>query len=285
MANVNIWGPQAWSLLHGLCGFCTPSLVSGNGRQSTLNVSDYVALAKIFDLLRILLPCSLCLDSYKYFYSSLENDLNHSILEEFQVGGAFSFCFKLHSLVNEKLFKQRRGDLYLGKTLESSGTLKLEEAFKKVQNSPTFLVVEKRFKASDMHPFCEEAVWTFLASFCVHIDKEKTDEEKRKRVLAIHDFCGALSPLLLLGDEYDDLVLRIQSLDSLFLALHPSTTSLGLDLLCYAKHEGAPENKKPKIELLKDIYSPSSETFLERQASKAGYIEALTVKACTTSCQ
>jgi hypothetical protein len=279
MSNVNIWGPQAWSVLHGLCGLCTLSLTNG----LPINIEDYSALAKIFDLLRILLPCPLCLDSYKIFYNDLEASLNHSIFEEIRNGGAFTLCYNLHNLVNEKLFRQRRGDVYLGKPIESKKLNALYDSYKRVQNTPTLLVVEKRFKATDLHPFSEEAVWTMLASFCVHIDKEKTESLKRERINAIHEFCGVLSPLLQLGVEYDDLASRIQILDSLFLAFNPPDTSRALDLLCYAKYE-VTTIEKDKKDVLSDIYSTLSDTWKERQVIKNSYLEALTVKSCSNTC-
>jgi len=278
MSNVNIWGPQAWSVLHGLCGLCTPSLTNG----VPVNVEDYAALAKIFDLLRILLPCPLCLDSYKVFYNDLELSYGRSIFDEIRSGHSFKLCYDLHNLVNEKLFRQRRGDVYLGRPLETKRSIDLNDSYKRVQNTPTFLVVEKRFKASDLHPFSEEAVWTMLASFCIHIDKEKTESLKRERIKAIHEFCGILSPLLLLGVDYDELASRIQTLDSLFLAFVPPDTSQALDLLCYAKYEFA--IYKDKKEILSDIYSSLSETWKDRQMIKNAYIESLTVKACSTTC-
>jgi hypothetical protein len=280
MANVNVWGPPAWSVLHGICGFCTPSLNSQH-MQSIVNVNDYYALAKIFDLLRILLPCPLCLNSYIVFYKDLETEMKHSILQEIQLGNAFSFCYKLHTLVNEKLLVQRIGDVYLGQELTTNKLSLLKESFKRVQNEPTLLIVEKRYKSSDLHPFDEEDVWILLASFCIHIDKEKTDVLKRERVKAIHSFCGCLPPLLLLGTEYDYLVSRIQTLDSLFLALNPPDTSKALDLVCYAKYEKINHEKKHR---LTDIYSVHSETWKDRQEIKQNYITALSVKSCSESC-
>lgn len=278
MANVNIWGPPAWKILHGLCGFCTPSI---NANNTTLNVNDYTTLGKIFDLLKILLPCPLCLNSYIVFYKDLETELKHTILQEIQSGNAFAFCYKLHSLVNEKLFVQRIGDIYLGQELTSTKLNQLKESFKRVQNEPSLIVVEKRYRSSGLHPFDEEDVWTFIASFCIHIDKEKSDISKRERIKAIHSFCGSLPPLLLLGTDYEDLASRIQTLDSLLLALTPPDTNKALDLVCYAKYDKIKHEKK---HLLSDIYSIHSDTWKERQEMKQNYISSLSVKSCSESC-
>ena len=296
MANVNVWGPQTWSVLHGLCGLCSPSLVNKYRIKSTLNVSDYAALAKIFQLLRTLLPCELCLNSYRDFYILM--DAERPIIEEIQAGGAFNFCYRMHNLVNEKLFKQRKGEVYLGQNIDSKRAKDLDDSFRRVQNTPTLLVVEKRFKASDMRPFSEEAIWTTLASFCVHIDKEKTESAKRERVNAIRDFCGTIGPLLLLGNDYEDLNFRIQFFEALVLALSPMDTSKSLDLLCFAKHEvnfkrlgneSLPllllPSTNPKATLIKEIYQAAPEELAKRQVTKTGYLESLTVKSCAVSCQ
>jgi len=311
MANVNVWGPQTWSVLHGLSGLCSPSLLA-NKMKSTLLVSDYAALAKIFSLLRILLPCNLCLNSYRDFYSVM--DAERSIIREIEDGGAHAFCYRLHNLVNEKLFMQRKGDVYLGQNIDSRRAKDLDDSFRRVQNTPTLLVVEKRFKASDMRPFSEEAVWTTLAAFCVHVDKEKTDSAKRERVNAIRDFCGTIGPLLLLGNQYEELNSRVQSLEALLLALSPMDTDKSLDLLCFAKHEklsSMSRRDRVKIDdnantptlaqlsqptastsltsarasLIREIYQAEPKEWAERQFSKTSYLEALTVKSCELSCQ
>ena len=317
MANVNVWGPQTWSVLHGLSGLCSPSLLA-NKMKSTLLLSDYAALAKIFSLLRILLPCNLCLNSYRDFYNLM--DAERSIIREIEDGGAHAFCYRLHNLVNEKLFMQRKGDVYLGQNIDSRRAKDLDESFRRVQNTPTLLVVEKRFKASDMRPFSEEAVWTTLAAFCVHIDKEKTDSAKRERVNAIRDFCGTIGPLLLLGHQYEELNSRVQSLEALLLALSPLDTEKSLDLLCFAKHEKLSSmSRRDRIKikigenastptlaqlsqpastastasaltsarasLIREIYQAEPKEVAERQFSKTSYLEALTVKSCELSCQ
>lgn len=283
MANVNIWGPQAWSVLHGLCGLCTPSLCA---TPSLLADIHYQALAKILDLLRILLPCSLCLNSYRKFYLDIEVDLKHSILDELRNGNAFSLCYTLHNLVNKKLFDQRRADLYLG-PLDSEKISMLDERFHKVQNIPTLLVVEKRFMASDSHPFSEEAVWTLLASFCVHIEKEKTETAKRERIQAIPEFCKSLLSILVLGQDYEELKHRLMTFISLFTSLTPDSTSIALDLMCYAKCDmlRLDLGGLGRIQTLQLISSSKSDTYQHRQTIKKKYLEALFVQSCSvTTC-
>ena len=149
-----------------------------------------------------------------------------------------------------------------------------------------------------MRPFSEEAIWTTFASFCVHIDKEKTESAKRERVNAIRDFCGTIGPLLLLGNDYEDLNFRIQFFEALVLALSPMDTSKSLDLLCFAKHEvnfkrlgneSLPllllPSTNPKATLIKEIYQAAPEELAKRQVTKTGYLESLTVKSCAVSCQ
>ena len=284
MANVNVWGPRLWNILHGLSGLCTLKL---NERSHTVSSSHYTSLAKIFDLLRILLPCPLCLESYKGFYESTAKS-EQNLVELFQEDKAFEYCYMVHNLVNQKLYQQRRGDLYLG-ILDSTKTTLLGEAFVKVDNIPTLLVVEKRYRATEKRPICAEDVWISLASFCIHIDKEKTDQKKVQRLDAMIEFCQHLLNLCVLmctassKSELMPLHEKIDVFKNLLVSLRPLDTTKALDVLCFAKYETL-KNQNHTVRILEDMYSKTSKFYVERKQMKESYIFALNVGSCSTTC-
>jgi hypothetical protein len=286
MANVYVWGPHLWSILHGVSGLCTPSFyLKTEPRLMEKLSNDYTALNDLFVLLKDLLPCPLCLHSYRDFHAYLETTMNHSTYEEIKSGRAAEYCYALHNLVNDKLFKQRRGEkLNLGCTLDSEKTRDLNAVFLKVQNTPDFLVVKKRFWSSNLHPFDNESVWICLAAFSVVIDKEKSEIDKARRVKSMKDFCGKMSVLLSLGKNYDDLIERMQLLDCRLSSYSINSTDFILNLVCYAKIcelNSASESSISKYGPLKDIIINNA---AEKETLKIHYLESLLVKKCENTC-
>ena len=144
--NVNIWGPPAWDLLQS-CAF----ILDAQKKKDT----------NLFSLLIELLPCVHCRNSYKIFY---EETMNRPVMDHSM------FCYTVHSLVNEKLFRQRLEKLV--PNVSSEQFIKL----KPLMDQPSFLVVQKRFAVNSDEPISFRSLTVFLLSLCMAWE---TQEEKK----------------------------------------------------------------------------------------------------------
>jgi hypothetical protein len=215
-ANVNVWGPHLWSLLHGLAG-----LIHFERKTNNVNVETYARIATMLQNLKILLPCIHCRESYTKFYDLKNGDnvVNFGLSDDL-----FAWVFELHNLVNEKLLLQRVGELSV-----ECQTLGSRETFRKIMNIPDYQVVVKRYLISDKHPFSEESVWIVLASFCLQVSEHKNDYNDY--VQRIASFSENLAYLLSLGNNYDEIQIKL-SLFSENLSLYFSKSPLDLLVLC-----------------------------------------------------
>lgn len=195
--NVNLWGPDLWSLLHGLAGLYT---------QAKNNLHDDIdAIDIIFKELRILLPCIHCKKSYNEFYPHL------NIRRQFSRGDGIKCVYDIHSLVDDKLDYQR-----LNKFI-SEYNLKLNEddfknAIKILSNRPSLQVVEKRWELSEGVPFREQSVWRILFSFILCLDQESLEDAHHRRE-SFEKFTKALQYILSKSLQYKILGQKLCSIN------------------------------------------------------------------------
>jgi hypothetical protein len=84
--NVNLWGPHLWTVLHGLAALQT--------RPADMET--------VLKGLCVLLPCSLCQNSYCSFYKTKKN-----VRGMCERGEGPKLVWQIHNLVNDKLEAQR----------------------------------------------------------------------------------------------------------------------------------------------------------------------------------
>jgi len=121
--NVNLWGPHLWTVLHGLA-----ALQTRPGDMET-----------ILKGLCVLLPCSLCQNSYCSFYKNLTNV--RAICER---GEGPKLVWEIHNLVNDKLETQRLEKFMAEIKATPAQRDKMLAAKRILSNRPSFDVVMKR---------------------------------------------------------------------------------------------------------------------------------------------
>lgn len=140
--NVNIWGPELWSVLHGMSALVTKN--------------NYRYANDVFTSLKVLLPCIHCRKSYIEFFDLTFNPENSLITKE----KAIKWVYDLHNLVNDKLDTQLVSD-----TEEKS---LIKELLQKKR--PTLEVVHKRLDLSQGEVINVLSVKKSLLSFALQID-------------------------------------------------------------------------------------------------------------------
>jgi hypothetical protein len=149
--NVNLWGPQLWSLLHGLAYIADS--------KTALNFQG------ILDDLRILLPCSLCRNSYCSYYDKFKN-----IVPDVEAGNAPRRIWELHNLVDDKLEKQRLEKFIALVQPSKKGAMR--ENFRILSGRPSFEVVLKRGALAEGYSFSKEDIYRVLFSFSMAIEDD-----------------------------------------------------------------------------------------------------------------
>jgi hypothetical protein len=179
--NVNIWGPELWSLLHGLAG-----LTKSNIQKLTF--------IKIFQVLQYLLPCIYCRNSYKQFFDSDE------ITDFVRDDKAVEYVYHLHNLVNDKLEIQKIEKLFLSVDFSEEQKQGILENRLLFSSRPTIETVKKRFNLSNGKPFSTSTIYKTLFSFVLVIDIDEEDPKIRRAALA--DFIKYLSIYLSNTEEF-----------------------------------------------------------------------------------
>jgi hypothetical protein len=181
--NVNLWGPDLWSLLHGIAGLAkNPSKIE----------LDNIEI--IFKELCILLPCIHCKRSYNDFYIYL------NIRKQFARGDGIKCVYDIHSLVDDKLEKQKL-NLLLSNLKLFLNQEEFQTSLKILTTRPSLQVVQKRFELSEGMPFREQSIWRVLFAFVLCIDNEdELDAQKRRQSLS--KFITALSLFLQSSLQY-----------------------------------------------------------------------------------
>jgi len=136
--NVWIWGPPMWDILHAA------------GRVYDMNSTNIDALVRP---LKKILPCRYCRDSFVVFYDLLNRPIT---------GQGLKWTYDVHTLVNEKLAKQR---------LEKSGVsgVPLKDLFAE----PSFEVVQKRLLVNSDELFTWKAISVVLLALTMSGADEK----------------------------------------------------------------------------------------------------------------
>ncbi len=173
--NVNIWGPELWSLLHGLAG-----LTNSNIQKLTF--------IKIFQVLQYLLPCIHCKNSYKQFFNSDE------ITEFVKADKSIEYVYHLHNLVNDKLEIQKIQKLFLSVPLNEQQKQEIVENHVILSSRPTIETVKKRFNLSRGNPFSTSTIYKVLFSFVLLVDIDEEDPKIRRAALS--DFIKYLAVFL-----------------------------------------------------------------------------------------
>lgn len=124
--NVWIWGPPMWDILHAA------------GRVYDMNNTNIDPLIRP---LRVILPCKYCRDSFVLFYEALKKPVT---------GRGLQWTYDVHTLVNEKLARQR---------LEKSG---LKVPLKDLFSQPSFEVLQKRLLVNTDELFTWKAISVVL---------------------------------------------------------------------------------------------------------------------------
>jgi hypothetical protein len=190
--NVNLWGPDLWSLLHGIAG-----LASRNPLQQ--DIEEIVELMK--DLC-ILLPCIHCRKSYCSFHESL------NVRTMFERGDGIKCIWNAHSLVDDKLEAQKIESLFAATNIPKSIQKKIIEKSYLLSNRPSLTVVQKRWELSEGCPFREQSVWRVIFSFILCVDNE-TSQEAEIRLVTLRRWIKNLSSFLSRSLQYKLLASRL----------------------------------------------------------------------------
>lgn len=149
--NVNLWGPQLWSLLHGLA--------------YVADVKTALNFQGILSELRILLPCSLCRNSYNTYYDKFKN-----IVSDIEAGNASRKIWELHNLVDDKL-EQQRLEKFID-AVKPSRKHAMRENFRILSGRPSFEVVLKRGALAEGYSFTPEDIYRVLFAFAMAIEDD-----------------------------------------------------------------------------------------------------------------
>jgi len=206
--NVNIWGPELWSILHGIAGL----------------EKSLFALPLFADLC-VLLPCIHCRKSYCAFYS------NDECKEAFAAGKSMEYVYKIHNYVNDKLELQRLDKLFQSVKLDESAKHAIQSNFLILSTRPSIQVVFKRFELSEGKPFPDSSVWKVLLAFALLID-----EEGHLRREALKRWIPALGVCLARTLNYKSLASKLQSV-----SLSPSCSSKEAFVTLVLAREGITE--------------------------------------------
>ena len=207
--NVNLWGPPSWQLLHGLA--------------SLTNTNNYKFWRQILESLEQLLPCPICLDSYKKF---LRKDLEIPFLFISTIE-CMKFTYDLHNKVNEKLDAQKHRE----------------------PSNPTFEVILKRAALSEHMPFDYQTVWKVLLSFSFPLRNYEDSN-----ALAFIAFVSNLCSFLKTSNHYHPLVVKLQRLIHL-LATQEYMSPFTLTIMARDDLHDFFEPAKAHIQDIYDLYA------------------------------
>lgn len=185
--NVNLWGPDLWLILHGLA-----CLVNAE------NVSD---LGLVYSLLRQLLPCPLCMQSYITFYAEeVSGNIENTLLKD-----SVNFIYSIHSKVVRKLEDKKLNDF----ARAVNGNISLFQEHRALLSSiPTRKVLDKRLYLSEGMMFSTHSVWKSL--FAISLAPNMNDDQK----LAFNKWIESLSKVLAssIRGEYQMLAQQLEKL-------------------------------------------------------------------------
>ena len=150
--NPNIWGPDVWTVLHGL-SFLNPS-------SSSMPV--------ILDSLNDVLPCIFCRESFRDYFNI------DDAKEVFEMGNGHKYVVYLHNKVDDKLEKQRLEKFINACEIKDNKLIEImNENFRIVSNRPTFDIMQKRFNLRKDYPFSLRNVYMMIMSFLAVLPDHK----------------------------------------------------------------------------------------------------------------
>lgn len=146
--NVNIWGPPTWEILH-TCAFF---------------LDMYKTESPIFELIKTLLPCVHCRNSYALFYSAMGPPKPETYS---------SWIIHVHNLVNKKLNSQKI-DKLIEKYPQLIALKSIEDEF---VNNPPELLIRKRFMVNLDSSFHWRSLSLMILSFAMGVQDNTTRRE------------------------------------------------------------------------------------------------------------
>ena len=185
--NVNLWGPELWSVLHGVAALADETAADVGG---------------VLDELRHLLPCPHCLNSYKEYHADLTQQ--RSMAEQVAAGGGAELVHRIHGMVDDKLESQRLHRLVGELDTEFAGGGEwpavrrelLARGPRLLTGRPALQVVLKRWALSEGAPFPPEAAWRVLFAFSMVLGHRHACSQQRRASFArfVGHLRGALAP-------------------------------------------------------------------------------------------
>lgn len=174
-ASTVCWGPDLWQVLHAISFYArSPRLI-----------------ARLVELLGILLPCKFCRESWPAFVAALVKESGKSVERHVTDGTFPRFLFDAHNCVNDKLTRQRVADA-AGKVapllaaklgLPASTNKDVEAAFcaaigeariyGELDKRPSFECVQKRYYIAGSVPFSCTCLWRALLIFTINFSPDK----------------------------------------------------------------------------------------------------------------
>lgn len=170
------FGPELWLVLHAMAFYIeSPRLI-----------------ARLVQLLGVLLPCRFCRESWPAFVAQLEHDTGKSVAEHVEAGSFPRFLYDAHNLVNDKLTRQRVHDVAdkvapalateLGLSpMQAANVARAMAAamaatpgaYAELDKRPSYECVVKRYYISGSTPFPCAAVWRSLLLFTLNFSSDK----------------------------------------------------------------------------------------------------------------
>ena len=186
---MNLWGPELWSILHGVAPLC-----------AHVPNQDVISF---FSNLCTLLPCIHCKRSYNEFFSKEE------LLDFLSRCECMQYVYKIHSFVDDKLENQKLDQLFELISAPSEIQQQIRNNSILLSTRPTMQVVLKRWELSEDKLFPDTSVWKVLFAFVMLID---TDEEPDARRTALKSWITSLSSILQKSLEYKELASKLKKL-------------------------------------------------------------------------
>jgi hypothetical protein len=187
--NPNLWGPDTWTVLHGI-GFLEPS---------NLKVPE------LLQLLNYLLPCVICRNSFAIYFSLQE------ATKAFRNQKGAEYIFDLHNKVNDKLENQRLDKFISACNIKDPNIIQsMKYNFRIMSSRPTFDIAKKRFLLRSDYPFSLRNVYLMLSNFLVVMKDDKSENENLPHII---EFITILS-ILLRNESFQDLAYEMTKLYS-----------------------------------------------------------------------
>ena len=157
--NPNLWGPDTWSVIHGL-SFLYPS--NSN-------------IPKLLDCFSVVLPCIFCRQSFSEYFDYKEAS------ESFSKGHGAEYVYLLHNKVNNKLEKQRLEKFILACQITDSNLIEtMYKHINMLSSRPSFDIVKKRYNVRKDYPFSLKNVYMMMMCF---IAVSYDDKDRSKDIL------------------------------------------------------------------------------------------------------